>query len=75
MNADIIIIGGGMSGLVAAIVAARGGAKTLIIEYKERVGQKILATGNGRCNLGNVAAEPWLRYNDPEFVKPVLSEY
>ncbi|HIU59938.1 MAG TPA: NAD(P)/FAD-dependent oxidoreductase, partial [Candidatus Stercoripulliclostridium merdigallinarum] len=48
MNADIIIIGGGMSGLVAAIVAARGGAKTLIIEYKERVGQKILATGNGR---------------------------
>ena len=75
MKADIIVIGGGMSGLAAAITAARAGAKTLVIEYKERVGQKILATGNGKCNLGNTAAEPWLKYNDPDFVRPVLSEY
>lgn len=50
----IIIVGGGASGLVAAITAARMGAKVTILERKDRVGKKILATGNGRCNLTNV---------------------
>ncbi|QUI23524.1 NAD(P)/FAD-dependent oxidoreductase [Vallitalea pronyensis] len=50
----IIIIGGGASGLMAAIVAARRGAKVTLLERKDRVGKKILATGNGRCNMTNV---------------------
>lgn len=75
MNTDIIIIGGGMSGLAAAVTAARKGAGTLLIECKERVGRKILATGNGKCNLGNVAEQPWLHYNDPDFVRPILSGF
>lgn len=50
----IIVIGGGASGLVAAIIAARNGAKVTILERKDRVGKKILATGNGRCNMTNV---------------------
>ncbi len=49
----VIIIGGGASGLVASIIAARQGAKVTILEHKNRVGKKILATGNGRCNLSN----------------------
>lgn len=49
----IIIVGGGASGLVAAIVAAREGAKVTILERTNRIGKKILATGNGRCNLTN----------------------
>lgn len=50
----ILVIGGGASGLVAAIVAARQGAKVTILERTNRVGKKLLATGNGRCNLTNI---------------------
>ena len=49
----VIIVGGGASGLVAAITAARCGAKVTLLEQKDRVGKKILSTGNGRCNLTN----------------------
>lgn len=47
------VIGGGAAGMTAAITAARDGALVTILEAKDRLGQKILATGNGRCNLGN----------------------
>lgn len=50
----VVIIGGGAAGLVAAIIAARQGAKVTILERTNRVGKKILATGNGRCNLTNI---------------------
>lgn len=49
----VVIVGGGASGLVAAIYAARNGNDVLILEKKEVVGKKILATGNGRCNYFN----------------------
>ena len=55
---SIGVIGGGASGMVAAIAAARNGAKVTIIEQKERLGKKILSTGNGRCNLTNEYMEP-----------------
>ena len=48
------IVGGGASGMVAAITAAGSGAQVTILERGERVGKKILATGNGKCNLGNL---------------------
>lgn len=50
----VLIIGGGAAGLMAGIAAARNGAKVKILEKKDRVGKKILATGNGRCNFTNV---------------------
>lgn len=50
---NVVIIGGGASGIVAAISAAREGAKVTILEHKDRIGKKILSTGNGRCNLTN----------------------
>ena len=50
---DIIVIGGGASGMTAAIAAARAGAKVTLFEKNDRVGRKILATGNGRCNFSN----------------------
>ncbi len=55
---DILILGGGASGLCAAIAAkrARPAASVLLLEQLPRVGKKILATGNGRCNLGNLNA-------------------
>lgn len=53
MDYDIIIIGGGVSGMTAAICAVRGGARVCILEHNDRVGKKILSTGNGKCNLTN----------------------
>lgn len=50
----IAVIGGGASGLIAAIVAAKNGANVKIYEKMNRVGKKILATGNGRCNYTNM---------------------
>ncbi|MGE5557247.1 MAG: NAD(P)/FAD-dependent oxidoreductase [Bacillota bacterium] len=54
----ILIIGGGAAGLTAAIMAARQGADVTVLERMDRVGKKILATGNGRCNLTNVNCDP-----------------
>ncbi len=50
---SVIIIGGGAAGLAAAIAAAECGDCVTILERMDRVGKKILATGNGRCNLMN----------------------
>lgn len=50
----IAVIGGGASGLMAAIAAARNGAEVTIYEKLNKVGKKILATGNGRCNYTNM---------------------
>lgn len=50
---DLIIVGGGASGLMAAIVAKDFGMDVAIIEGNNRIGKKILVTGNGRCNITN----------------------
>ncbi|MBQ9854283.1 MAG: aminoacetone oxidase family FAD-binding enzyme [Bacilli bacterium] len=50
---DIIIVGGGASGLVAAIYASKRGKKVTIIEKNKDCGKKILITGNGKCNYWN----------------------
>lgn len=70
----VLIIGGGAAGLPAAIAAARSGARITVLEGSPRVGRKILASGNGRCNLGNTHVRP-ADFNDPAFVAPVLAEY
>ena len=54
MYTDVAIIGGGASGYASAITTARiSGAKVTIIERLSRTGKKIIATGNGKCNLSN----------------------
>lgn len=53
MSRSVIVVGGGASGLAAAITAAEQGAFVTLLERLPRVGKKILLTGNGRCNLGN----------------------
>jgi hypothetical protein len=50
----ITIIGGGASGLAVGALLSKAGIKSAIIEKNPRVGKKLLSTGNGRCNLGNV---------------------
>ena len=53
MGRKVLVIGGGASGIMAAIQAARNGLDVTIYEKNERIGKKILATGNGKCNLSN----------------------
>lgn len=61
------IIGGGASGMAAAIAAAKEGAEVTVLEKNDRVGKKILATGNGKCNLGNLDFHTDCYYcSDPE---------
>ena len=55
MKKQIGVIGGGAAGMMAAITAAKEGAQVTILERNDRVGKKILQTGNGKCNLGNRA--------------------
>lgn len=76
MQSNIIIIGGGASGLTAAISAANLGAKVTIIEHNHRIGQKILVTGNGKCNLTNSNMDTEnFRGEHPEFAAEVLNKF
>lgn len=70
----VAVIGGGAGGLCAAIAAGRAGADVVIFEQANRVGKKLLKTGNGRCNLSNMEVTPD-DYNHPDFVEPTLREY
>ena len=67
---DVCVVGGGASGLAAAISAAEVGASVTVLERAPECGRTILATGNGRCNFSNARLD-WGRYNDPGFVEAV----
>ena len=61
---DLIIVGGGASGLMAAVVAKDFGMDVAIVEGTDRVGKKILTTGNGRCNITNsTISSPYTTYH------------
>ena len=74
---DTIIIGGGAAGMAAAIAAAEAGGRVTLIERQSRVGRKLLATGNGRCNLSNRAAGDGTHYHgeQPGFSRAALARY
>lgn len=73
---DIAIIGGGASGVAAAITSLRLGKKVIIFENKDRILKKVLTTGNGRCNFSNTTAT-YTNYHgrDDEFTSNVLEKY
>ena len=50
----VIVIGGGAAGMMAALTAARSGHAVTLLEKQDRVGRKLMTTGNGRCNLSNL---------------------
>jgi predicted Rossmann fold flavoprotein len=76
-NYQIVIIGGGAAGMIAALAASRtiAGSEILIIEKNDRLGKKLLATGNGRCNLSNAFCN-WQGYGgvNSDFTKDALTE-
>lgn len=72
----VIVVGGGASGLLAAIVAAREGVRVTILERTNRIGKKILATGNGRCNLTNIDCNiSNFHGEDPKFALGALTAF
>ena len=75
---NIVIVGGGASGISAALSAARRAPKDTritLLEGLDRVGKKILATGNGRCNLTNEEITPEHYHSGrPELLAPLLAE-
>ena len=71
-----MIIGGGASGIMAAISAARNGADVTLLEHKDRIGKKILMTGNGKCNLSNLSFSGKNYYSDyPELMSSVFQKF
>ena len=74
-NQDVIIIGGGASGLLCARECARRGLKTVVLEKEMLPGRKILASGNGRCNLTNTHVSPAYYHADPALISTVLAHF
>ncbi len=73
---EVVVIGGGAAGMMAALYALRGGAKVTLLERNEKLGKKIYITGKGRCNLTNVAEETEFMGNivrNPRFLFAALS--
>lgn len=76
MSHKIVIVGGGASGFMAAIQAARNGASVTILEQNGKFGRKLQSTGNGKCNLTNLAQNcSYYRSSTPEFAVKVLSRF
>jgi predicted Rossmann fold flavoprotein len=73
---DVAIVGAGPAGIMAAITAAKKGRSVVVLEKNEIIGRKILATGNGRCNLTNKNIDV-TRYHgaNPQFIEQVLSAF
>ena len=72
----MIIIGAGAAGLVAAITRARAGQRVTLLEQNNKIGKKILVSGNGKCNIDN----KYINLNrfhsqNPDFVAKVLEGY
>ena len=72
---DVIVIGGGAAGLMAAGTAAKCGRKTLLIEKNPVLGKKLLITGKGRCNLTNYCDVPELIENIPKNGKFLINTF
>ena len=72
---DVIIIGAGASGLMAAATAASKGARVALLEHKDDIGKKILATGNGRCNFTNTDMSVNKFHGSKALIKNGLSQF
>lgn len=72
----VAVIGGGASGMMAGIFAAKGGLEVCIYEKNDRIGKKILATGNGKCNFTNLLLDEDCYHSDKlELVSQILREF
>ena len=75
MNKQIVVVGGGAAGMMAAICAAERGASVTLLEPNERLGKKLNITGKGRCNVTNNADLETLLANTPKNGKFLYSAF
>lgn len=71
----LIVAGGGASGMMAAVTAARAGANVLLLEPNEKVGRKLYITGKGRCNVTNNCGQEVLMASVPRNGKFLYSAF
>lgn len=76
---DVCIVGGGAAGMSAAITAARAGKRVFLVEKNAKLGRKLYATGNGRCNITNEAMDYSYVYHSsapdyPAFLRTVMGD-
>lgn len=76
MRYDVIVVGAGAAGLMAAATAGKNGKKVLLIEHTDKIGEKIRISGGGRCNFTNIHASPknYLSQN-PHYMISALARY
>ncbi len=76
VDRDVIVLGAGAAGLMAAIAAGRCGRRVLVLDHANKVGKKILMSGGGHCNFTNTGTTPaqYLSAN-PHFCKSALARY
>ena len=78
MKTDVVVVGGGPAGMMAAIAAAENGAKVCLLEPNSRLGKKLNITGKGRCNVTNNCSAEELMRNIPcngRFLYSAFSQY
>ena len=73
----VVVVGGGASGIMAALTAAENRTRRIILlERQQRIGRKLMATGNGRCNLTNTGASIEHYHGEhPEFALPAMEKF
>ncbi|MBR5788503.1 MAG: NAD(P)/FAD-dependent oxidoreductase, partial [Lachnospiraceae bacterium] len=75
-STDVLIIGGGASGIMAALSAAEMNADVTIVEHNDMLGRKILSTGNGKCNYTNMnMGSKYYRGSNPLFTESALKQF
>jgi predicted Rossmann fold flavoprotein len=73
---DMIVVGAGAAGLVASITAARAGHKVTLLEQNNKIGKKILVSGNGKCNIDNkYISLSRFHGQNPDFIEKILKGY
>lgn len=73
---DVVVLGAGAAGLMAAIAAGQRGRRVLVLDHANKVGKKILMSGGGHCNFTNIGTTP-AQYisGNPHFAKSALARY
>ena len=76
MQFDVVVIGAGAAGMMAAAVAGQRGATVALIDHSDKLGEKIRISGGGRCNFTNVQASPAQFISDnPKYCRSALASY